>query len=128
MCLQAVKVLYLLFNIKIRNVNNNNQRIFNESIWFYFVTEQHNISVEINVSMITNTAIFPKSVDKTVSKTDQMLLLFIQIFGGIDIVLLSVYLLVCIYDRSEREKKVDQFSHGNSTLYENVFLSASENN
>lgn len=57
------------------------------------------------MSMITNTAIFPKSVDKTVSKTDQMLLLFIQIFGGIDIVLLSAYLLVCIYDRSEREKK-----------------------
>lgn len=114
--------------MKIRNVNNNNQRFFNESIWFYFVTEQHNTSVEITVSMITNTTIFPKSVKKTVSKTDQMLVLFIKIFGGIDIVLLSAYLLVCIYDRSDREKKVDPFSHGNSTLYENVFFSASENN
>lgn len=104
--------------MKIRNVNNNNQRFFNESIWFYFVTEQHNTSVEITVSMITNTTIFPKSVEKTVSKTDQMLVLFIKIFG----------MLVCIYDRSDREKKVDPFSHGNSTLYENVFFSASENN
>lgn len=95
---------------------------------FIFVTEQHNTSVEINVSMIANTTIFPKTVEITNSKTDQMLLLFIKIFGGVDIVLLSAYLVVCIYDRSEREKKVYPYSHGNSTLYENVLFSASQNN
>lgn len=78
--------------------------------------------------MIANTTIFPKTVEITNSKTDQMLLLFIKIFGGVDIVLLSAYLVVCIYDRSKREKKGYPYSHGNSTLYENVLFSVSQNN
>lgn len=75
-----------------------------------------------------NTSIFTKSLDETVSKTDQMLLLFIIMIGGVDIVLLSAYLVLCIYDRPGQEKKVDSFSHGKSTVYENVSFSVLDNN
>lgn len=57
-----------------------------------------------------------------------MLVFFIKIFGGIDIVLLFVYLFVCIYDWLDWEKKVDLFFYGNSMLYENVFFLVFENN
>lgn len=48
--------------------------------------------------------------------------------GGVDIVLLAAYVAMCIYDRPGREKTVDFFSQGNSTMYENVSFSVFDNN
>lgn len=53
------------------------------------------------MSILANATIFTK----TVSKTNQMLLLLIKMIGGVDIVLLAAYVAMCIYDRPGREKQ-----------------------
>lgn len=86
--------------IRMRNINKVYQRLTDELIWFCFVLEQYNTSEEIDVPMIANTTVFAK----TVSKTDQLLLLSIKMVGGVDIVLLAAYVVICIYDRPGRKK------------------------
>lgn len=64
-----------------RNINKVYQRFTDELIWFCFALEQYNTSEEIDVPMIANTTVYAK----TVSKTDQLLLLS----------RLEVYILFC---------------------------------
>lgn len=58
-------------------------------------------------------------------KTNKLLLLFIRIFGCVDIVMLSAYIAVCIYDRRGKDEIVDFVSPGlncpgRSAMYENI--------
>lgn len=116
--------IWVLFNLRNEKHKQSLSTLFKLLIWFCFVSEQYNTYEEINVSILANATIFAK----TVSKTDQVLLLLITVIGGVDIVLLAAYVVMCIYDRTGREKTVDFFSQGNSTLYENVSFSVFDNN
>lgn len=58
-------------------------------------------------------------------KSKEILLLFITIFGCVDIILLCAYLAVCIHDRSGQEKTMEISSPrpnfpGLNTAYENI--------
>lgn len=59
------------------------------------------------------------------TKSNENLLFFIKMVGGTDIILLSAYLALCIYDRTGRGKTTEfsspgQQSSGRSTTYENI--------
>lgn len=59
------------------------------------------------------------------SKSKNLLLLFIRIIGCLDIMLLCAYLTLCIHDRAGEEKTIDIVSPrpnfpGRSTDYENI--------
>lgn len=59
------------------------------------------------------------------SETNEMLLLFIRIIGCLDILFLSAYLAVCIYDRTGHESTTDFAPPDSnlpqhSTMYENI--------
>lgn len=65
-----------------------------------------------------------KSITKP-SKRNEMLLLFIRIIGCLDILLLSSYLALCIFDRSGQGKTEDFVLPSlnlpqHSTVYENI--------
>lgn len=66
---------------------------------------------------------FGKSLGK--SNTNQTLLFFIALFGCIDIILLTAYVIICIHDQRRRQKKTKlssrgQQSIGRTTAYENI--------
>lgn len=72
---------------------------------------------------ITETVTSGKSPSK--SKSKQILLLFIAMIGCIDIILLTAYLIMCIRDQRQREKKTKfssrgQHSIGSSSAYEKI--------
>lgn len=59
------------------------------------------------------------------SKTNEMLLFFIRIIGCLDILLLSSYMTVCIFDRLGQERTDDFVLPSlnvpqHSTVYENI--------
>lgn len=61
----------------------------------------------------------------TPPRTNKLLLLFIRIFGCVDIVMLSAYIVVCIIDQREKDKTVDFVYPGldcpeHSAMYENI--------
>lgn len=58
-------------------------------------------------------------------KSKNLLLLFIQIIGCLDIMLSCAYLTLCIHDRAGQEKTMDMASPrpnfpGHNTAYENI--------
>lgn len=81
--------------------------------------------IENTTYYITETFTFRQSDNKSLSETNQMLLFLIQIFGCIDIILLSAYVVMCIHDRKRRATEAiflspGQQSSGRSTAYENI--------
>lgn len=73
---------------------------------------------------ITTTSVLGTTLSKS-TKSNENLLFFIKMVGGIDIILLSAHLALCIYDRKGREKTTiflssGQQSCGRSALYENI--------
>lgn len=70
------------------------------------------------------TTVASKSIAKSFN-TNEMLLLFIRIIGCLDILFLSAYLALCIYDRTQQEKTIDFLPPSSnlpqhSTTYENI--------
>lgn len=83
-----------------------------------------NISKNITIQN-KNTFTLGKSLGKSKPVTGEMLLLFIRIIGCLDIIFLSAYLAVCIYDRKGQETTTDFVplslnSPQHSTVYENI--------
>lgn len=81
------------------------------------------ITIEITTYHITETLSFEEWSRK--SKTNLILLFFIALVGCIDIILLSVYVILCIHDQRRRQKESKfsapgQQSSGRSTAYENI--------
>lgn len=101
---------------------------------FVFVVERissvYTTTFENATYQITTTSVLGE-LSTPLSKTNKVLLFLIKMIGGIDIVLLSAYFGLCIYDRNGREKSPTfsssgQQTSGLSTAYENIdsFFSA----
>lgn len=87
-----------------------------------------NVSSEITFFENATTHITNISSPKTYSgtgMTNGVLLLLIQLFGFVDIVLLSAYMFLCVFDRN-RQEKTSEFTPPRSNFsepnfaYENV--------
>lgn len=64
-------------------------------------------------------------ISPIISKTKQILLLFIAMIGCIDIILSAAYVIICIHDQRRRQKKTKFSSRGQqpierSPAYENI--------
>lgn len=82
-------------------------------------------TIENATYQITTTSVLGELFSTPLSKTNKDMLFFIKMIGGIDIILLSAYLGLCMYDRKRREKSPKfsssgQQTSGRSTAYENI--------
>lgn len=88
-------------------------------------TNDCNNDCEENMCNVS-TGCTPKTTETVTSgKSPRILLLFIAMIGCIDIILLTVYVIICIRDQRRRQKKTKfssrgQQSMGRSTAYENI--------
>lgn len=111
--------------------NTENDVLVSEKLQSSTVNFNSTLSKDINTLPTEASAVRVKVQSST---TNDILLVFINLIGCVDIILLCLYFAVCIYDRRHRTLQTIEINNahtGNNTLYENVeifFLPPTGNN